>query len=159
MLLLPFPNVFFPYHSLHPRIHWVNVAKLLELSGFSSWRFECLCLRICNHSYIIHTCETQVQEKKRDGPPRFEKTRWKTKNVIKQKQCDKWFCHIAAPTASFSVKSGHHGFRELVLWKQKGRGAGSWNSWAMATHAGHVGFKILEKSVRKFPRYSRKFPR
>ena len=53
MLLLPFPKrVFFPYHSLHPRIHWVNVANMLELSGFSSWRFECLCLRICIHIAI-----------------------------------------------------------------------------------------------------------
>ena len=24
----------------------------------------------------------------------------------------------------------------------------------MATHAGHVGFKLVEKSVRKFPQYS-----
>ena len=49
--------------------------------------------------------------KNSDGPPWFEKTRWKRK--------------IAAPTASFSVKSGHHGFGGIGAVETTDREAGS----------------------------------
>ena len=61
----------------------------------------------------MHTCETQVQEK-RDGPPWFEK------NAVENKKCDnkKNAINDFAKLRQFSVKSGHHGFGELVLGKQ-----------------------------------------
>ena len=75
------------------------------------------------YAYSI-TCQTlyipakpKCRKKRRDGPSWFEKTGWKTKIAIKPNKCEKMFCQTAAPTASFSVKSGYRGFRELVLWK------------------------------------------
>ena len=76
--------------------------------------------------YIVVTCETQVQEK----------TRWKRK--------------IAAPTASFSVKSGHHGFGGIGAVETTDREAGSWNSWAIATHAGNGWKNCPQVSAIKF---------